>query len=50
MLPASHRHSRQLPSPSARQMRTPDRTHPSNKGNEVIASVLEDLGSAPLVP
>jgi len=27
-----------------------DYTHPSDKGNEVIASVLEDLGYAPLVP
>jgi len=27
-----------------------DYTHPSDKGNEVIAAVLEDLGYAPLVP
>jgi len=27
-----------------------DYTHPSDKGNEVIARVLEDLGYAPLVP
>lgn len=28
----------------------PDFTHPSDKGNEVIAQVLVDLGFAPLVP
>ena len=27
-----------------------DNTHPSNKGNEVIARTLADLGFAPLVP
>jgi lysophospholipase L1-like esterase len=27
-----------------------DYTHPSDKGNEVIARVLEDLGFAPLRP
>jgi hypothetical protein len=28
----------------------PDYTHPSDKGNEVIAGMLEDLGYAPLMP
>ena len=27
-----------------------DNTHPSDKGNEVIAHALTDLGYAPLVP
>ena len=33
---------------STRQLLADDYTHPSDKGNEVIARVLADLGYAPL--
>jgi lysophospholipase L1-like esterase len=35
---------------SAVQLLASDTIHPSNKGNEMIAQVLTDLGFAPLVP